>query len=262
MAPSSVTHSASTKSHYVALDSSGCVHPGHRGRGVGSVLLGLIEARAGEQAALAPPGERVRLCHAITSSDAAARAMLERSGYALVRHFRHMEIDLRGDETPPEPPDGIAIRAFDPDADAMAVHAVILESFRQQWGFAATPFDEWVAVEMGGPNADPSLWFLAADGEQIAGALIAKAWGGARVDLGPRRPAVAAAPGHRDVPAPPRLRGVRQARVLAGHAERRRGQRDRRDPAVRARRHAGPAGLGPLREDAPRVRASRPSPPR
>src|SRR2546423_1251743 len=74
--------------------------PSERGKGIGSHLLALVEARASEVLGEAPAEARVTLGQGIAERNDGARALLERHGYSNVRRFWHMEIAL-GNEPPP-----------------------------------------------------------------------------------------------------------------------------------------------------------------
>ncbi len=167
--------SAYDEDPHLVVDSWAVVHPEHPGRGIGELLLGLVETRAREHVPLAPAGV-VRLQHAVTSTDEGHRALLVAAGFRLVRHYRHMEIDPRDRLEPPPPPDGIAVRAFLPGRDERALYSAIEESFRGEWCFVLEPFDEWVA-QVTDEGFDPGLWLLAEEGDEMAGLLVGKKWG-------------------------------------------------------------------------------------
>jgi mycothiol synthase len=147
----------------ISLDGFGGVHPDHRRRGLGAALTGWIEERA---AAVGAP----KLHNAVTSTDEPANRLLERRGYAHVRTFRHMQIDLdRPVSTPP--PAGIAIRSYRHDADARAVFDAIEEAFQDHWGYEPYPFD--LHVEQMG-RVDPRLAPLATEGEEVVGVALGR----------------------------------------------------------------------------------------
>src|SRR5260370_14251769 len=85
-------------SEHARIQMFACVPPGYRGRGIGTLLLRLAEARAREQAEQAPPGVRITLDTAVSNVNAAARHLLEWEGYTLARHFWRLVIKM--DEVP------------------------------------------------------------------------------------------------------------------------------------------------------------------
>ena len=147
----------------------GVVHPRHRGRGIGAVLVGVTQERAARGAEGLPSG---RLRHAISASDAAAADLLLACGLHLVRHFWHMQIDLPVQVDPGTMPDGIEIGGIEPATDLPLIKAVVDEAFAEHWEYHPEPQDEWVADQTGRPAYDPALWLLATDAGQPAGALI------------------------------------------------------------------------------------------
>lgn len=169
------------------VEAWGVVHPGHRGRGIGSSLLDRVEERASElMAALPAP----RLRFVINVGDRAAEGMLRARRLQLVRHFWHMQIDLDGPFDPGPVPEGIEIAGIDPSRDLPAVHAVLDEAFADHWDSSSEPFGQWVEENTSTASYDPTLWLLAKEGGQPAGALTGsvqgdRAWVG---DLGVRAP--------------------------------------------------------------------------
>jgi len=156
------------------VESWGVVHPGHRGRGIGSSLMDLAGERASRLLAGLPAG---RFRHAINAGDQAAAALLQARGLRPVRHFWHMQIDLTGPVEPGPAPEGVEITAIESPTDLPAVHGVIEEAFADHWGHHAEPFDRWAEELTGSPSYDPALWLLARVAGQPAGALIGHVWG-------------------------------------------------------------------------------------
>jgi mycothiol synthase len=157
-----------------AVECWGVVHPGHRGRGIGSSLLSLTEERASHLLAGFPAG---RFRHVINAGDRAAAAMLQVRDLRPVRRFWQMQIDLTG---PPEPgpvPEGAEIAGIEPPGDLPAVHAVLEEAFADHWGHHAEPFDRWAEEQTGSPSYDPALWLLATAAGEPVGALVGRIWG-------------------------------------------------------------------------------------
>jgi mycothiol synthase len=174
------------------------VHPEYTGRRVGTALGRWAEGRARQGIPQAPQGARVVLHQTVPSANAAACALLAQEGYQLVRHFFRMVIEM--DTPPPEPrvPEGIVIRPFSRDREARALVHAIRDAFKDHWGYVEAPFEEdyeeWVHWMDDDPSFDESLWFIAVDGEEIAGfSLCYDVTGegpdvGVVEDLGVRRP--------------------------------------------------------------------------
>lgn len=77
--------------------------------------------------------------------------------------------------TPPVPvwPEGISIRNIRHPEDTEAAYRADDEAFEDHWGYVETPFEEgfkrWKHYVFEIRKPDPSLWFLAMDGDEIAG---------------------------------------------------------------------------------------------
>lgn len=129
-----------------------------------SALLDWAEERG---AALAVDDKTVLRARA-ESDDHTLAAELERRGFRLIRHFLRMEIEL--DELPPEPdwPEGITVRTSRP-GDARAVYDADMEAFADHWDFVPMAFEDWSELLVQSASFDPDLWFLAEDGDEIAG---------------------------------------------------------------------------------------------
>lgn len=137
------------------------VHPDHRGRGLSAMLLAKVEERARERGS-------GRLKAGMLAENGAARALFDGLGFREARHYFHMRIVFDGAPPPPVWPDGIEPATFRRE-DARAFHSALGDAFEEEWGFLALPFDEWEQARLNAPDTDTSLWFVAREGDEIAG---------------------------------------------------------------------------------------------
>jgi mycothiol synthase len=175
---------------HASLQGDGYVHPDFMGQGIGTTMLRALEERARQEMALAEPGQRVFIRNAMSIGDTVAREMHEAEGYKPIRFFWRMEITL--DTAPPAPiwPDGIELRPFEVDGQAYLLYRAHEEAFQDHWGHTPRPFEVWKHRDIESDEFDPSLWFIAWDGNQIAGYALNRyrngnSWVGT---LGVRRP--------------------------------------------------------------------------
>lgn len=149
------------------------VHPDYVDQGISAVLLRWAEGRARQAIPLAPAEARVFMAHGGLSTDEALWAALREAGFEQARRFWDMLIEM--DEAPPAPqwPDGLTVRAMVRGQDERAIVHAVRESFRDHWGYIERPFEEEFEQVMHlldhNADFDPSLWFLALDGNEIAG---------------------------------------------------------------------------------------------
>jgi mycothiol synthase len=175
---------------HVRIYTGADVHPDYRNRGIGTYLLQQAEARAYQHVMEAASGIRVTLNTGASSKNIAAQRLLEKHGFKQVRTFWRMKIELK--EVPPAPTwsAGITVRTFTPGMER-AVFEADEEAFQDHWGHIPGQFEEWEHWTLKREGFDPSLWFLAMDGDEIAGFSLCKdekeAGGWVHV-LGVRRP--------------------------------------------------------------------------
>jgi mycothiol synthase len=158
------------------------VHPDVRRRGVGSHLIGLAEARARERIPEEPAEARITLQGHLDASDEAARRFAERHGAERVRSSWRMEIALDAAPEPVAWPAGIAVRTLVPGRDEYTAFEAVQEAFADHYGHVPISFERWRAWNVERGDFDPTLWFLAWDGETIAGG--AHCWAFPGTDLG------------------------------------------------------------------------------
>jgi ribosomal protein S18 acetylase RimI-like enzyme len=109
----------------------------------------------------------------VTENDTVVRRLYEECGYRIARHSFRMEADLA--ELPPEPPlpAGVAIRTVH-DGEEERVYEVHQETFEDVWMHTRDPYEEWVHWFLKDPSFDPSLWFIAEAGDDVAGIAICR----------------------------------------------------------------------------------------
>ena len=158
---------------HVQLNCWGQVHPAYTGKALATALLSWCELRARSSISMTPPGARVTLMTNTLSIDLNAIRVLEHCGFREVRRSLRMVIDLDGEIPEPEWPSGITVREFVLGQDDEAMVHALRESFSDHWGYVERPFElelarfrHFWATDDG---YDPSLNFLAMDGEQIVG---------------------------------------------------------------------------------------------
>jgi mycothiol synthase len=149
----------------------GQVDPALRRQGVGSAILAHNETRLLEIAA-GHPDDLPRVFGAwATDRRLGAVALLTGAGYRPVRYFFDMvRPTLDGIEQPPLP-GGMELRGVSDEDGYRRLFAADTEAFLDHWGgFDASEatFQQWLRE----PNFDPSLFVIAWDGDEIAGAVI------------------------------------------------------------------------------------------
>lgn len=145
------------------------VHPAYRGQGIEKHLLPLIEARAQQHIPEAVSHARITLSSWLNHADTTSAQLFEQVGYKLVRNHWRMEVDL--DTAPPVPqwPDGIRVQTLIPGQGERATFEMTEEAFQDHWGHLPMNFDDWARQWFKREGFDPTLWFLAFDGDELAG---------------------------------------------------------------------------------------------
>jgi len=153
---------------HARLYTSPMVLPAYAETGIFRYLLELAEERGRQHIALAPLDVRVTLNSGISSVDTRGQQSLERAGFIPVRSFWDMEITMT--EPPPAPqwPAGITVRSFVSGQDAHVTFEALDEAFMDHWGHIPGDFEWWKRRLESFTDFDPSLWFLACEGDKIA----------------------------------------------------------------------------------------------
>jgi mycothiol synthase len=150
------------------LEADAFLMPEYTGRGLGGLLLDLVEQRAAEVVA----DRSMRIGLYASSVNEPKRRLLVRRSFAPVRSVLRLRIDLETRSLePPEPPSDVALRTFEPP-DADAVRAVMQEAFEGHHRYTLRRFDEWLELRLRHPAFDPSLWRVAEVGGDVVGAVL------------------------------------------------------------------------------------------
>jgi ribosomal protein S18 acetylase RimI-like enzyme len=158
---------------HVTINYWGHAHPDYDAPSIEAYLLKWAERRARQSIPKAPPEARVALTYFQLSIDEATARPVKEAGFELIRHSLRMVIELNGKPPEPEWPAGITVRATRPGQDERAIFQAIREAFKDHWGYVDRPFDDEFQRFLHRQNTregfDPTLWFLAMDGDEIAG---------------------------------------------------------------------------------------------
>jgi mycothiol synthase len=166
--------------------SGGAVDPSFRRRGIGSLLLAdrIAAARAAD-AMYTGDRPRVLGMHVDQRSIGGA-ALAERFGFEPARWFFNMERSIEGELPEVEPlPDGLELRPTTAD-QAWELWVADHEAFRDHWGghdASEESFRRWRES----PEFDPTMFLLAWDGDEIAGAVLNTIYAEENEALGLRR---------------------------------------------------------------------------
>lgn len=146
------------------------VHPDHWGQGLEDQLMHWLEERSQLTIPKAPEGARVTTRTHFYDSITHLRTLFEAHGYQHIRNYLQMLIELNNQPPQPQWSEGITVRTAVPKVDDRAIYDAYIDSFSDHWGFVVRPFE--VVMDMfTSPEDmyDPSLWFLAMDGDKVVG---------------------------------------------------------------------------------------------
>jgi GNAT superfamily N-acetyltransferase len=151
----------------------GCLHPQHWDEQLFKQMLSWAEDCARNRIGLAPEGTRVIINQGTLSTDHWKNKALLDYGYQLVRHFYRMAIELTSEPPQPVIPDGIQIVPIDIETELKKTILAMEDGFSDHWGFVEIPIEElmehWQHYIENDKDFDPDLWYLAKDGDEIAG---------------------------------------------------------------------------------------------
>lgn len=149
------------------------LHPDHWDEVLYREMLAWAENLARERIKLAPQGTRVIMSQGTSNKDIHRKKALESYGFKLVRHFFQMEISFTEKPQSPNIPEGFRIDPINLNVDFENALLALEDGFQDHWGHIERPIEEvmkqWNHRMENDENFDPSLWFLAKSGNEIAG---------------------------------------------------------------------------------------------
>jgi ribosomal protein S18 acetylase RimI-like enzyme len=151
------------------IEGDAFVLPEYSGRGLGTLLLELMEERARDLAGDRTVTFGVYASHVNTGK----RDLLQRRGFESYQTVLRFKIDLA--HRPPErvdPPPEVSLRQYAAD-DASQVRETMNEAFEAHRRYTPRRLDEWLDLRLRHPAFDPGLWRVAeAEGEIVGAALV------------------------------------------------------------------------------------------
>ncbi|MEU6553899.1 GNAT family N-acetyltransferase [Streptomyces sp. NPDC046915] len=139
------------------------VHPRHRGRGLGTVLLDWAEARARQAGS-------EQIVQTVPDDDTDAVALLRSRGYSPMVTEWLLEFAMPDEPAVPEPPAGITVRPF-LSGDEHAAHQLVEDAF-DEWQQRRKSYQEWAQHTVERPTFAPAMSALAFNGTQLVGAAL------------------------------------------------------------------------------------------
>lgn len=151
----------------------GVLHPDFWDDALFYQMLAWAEDLGRKRITLAPEDARVVMKQGTSSMDLRLKKALETYGFNLVRHFYRMEIELTQPPQKPVFPPGIRIEPIAVETELKDAIIAIDEAFKDHWGHVSQQIEQmleqWEHYLENDKDFDPSLWWLAKDGDQIAG---------------------------------------------------------------------------------------------
>jgi ribosomal protein S18 acetylase RimI-like enzyme len=154
----------------------GWVLPQWRGKGIGTAMLHWGEKMARQGAAAEHPNERFEFAANASCTEQDATALLLNEGYYVGFTSLEMQFDMATTlpETPPLP-EGLEVRPVLPEHYPLIVSSII-ECYHNAFpgGRFRGTFDRVAhySAEFQKPKYDPNLWYVAWDGNEVAGQVL------------------------------------------------------------------------------------------
>lgn len=150
----------------------GRVDPSHRGKGVGTVLVRELLARARRHRSdVADDGDARTATTTTPSLDLTAGPLLAANGFVESRFVLQMVSSLDQPRPKRDVEDSVALRTFEPGADEEALFAAFDDAFADHWGVETETAESWWFDHRDSADAafDPTMWFLAVEGGEVVG---------------------------------------------------------------------------------------------
>jgi ribosomal protein S18 acetylase RimI-like enzyme len=150
------------------------VHPEHTGKGIEAAFLAWGEERAHKAFEKVPAGARVAMRSNTITGNQSAKDAMAAHGMQLIRHGFEMRIEMEQMPPAPEWSKGIRLVTFDgSDEQLEAIYRADDEAFADHFGHVQEPFESgferFKHFMVNDKLFDKHLWFLAMDGDEIAG---------------------------------------------------------------------------------------------
>ncbi len=156
----------------------GRTHPDFEGRGIGTALLTWGEERARQAIKRAPAEAQVSLVAATRSGHAPTIDLLQNNGFASTRYSLEMTIDLPAEPPAVDWPSDFRRMRQTEFGDLHTFYRAYRDAWQDHRGWVeqdeALAFPLWQHRVTTDPEYDPSLWFLALDGDEVAGVALCK----------------------------------------------------------------------------------------
>jgi len=177
-----------TNGDNIVTELGGAVQPEYWNQGVGLALIEWAETRATAASHNAPAGIKTVLQTSLFGTEYNAIQLFTEHGFAPVREWVHLAIQLQEPPAVPSLPD-LIIRAMDLDNDWDIVGPAMDEAFADHWGHIPEGSFEAVEQDQANPESEaaserptddsysnaPGYCFIALDGETVAGGILCNA---------------------------------------------------------------------------------------
>ncbi len=149
------------------------VHPDFQQRGIGKAICAWVQQRAEQLIPQAPEDARVLLVTGLIDANDHGARLLTQHGLEVSRHFVRMITDYDFDTPEPVWPGSVELRPVDRKVHDRAICLAHVEAFRDHWGHVDRTedqdYEQWCHWITNDEELDEDLWFVAWDGDQVAG---------------------------------------------------------------------------------------------